>query len=369
MKKVLSSILAAALLSALLTVTAFAQDRDWTDKLGYCLQKTIEQSDPDDTIGVSIQFTDIDTEEADRRLVEATGYTGKELKNFALFQQSSIEMHDQIAKGDEILAEMYTQHIDALLQTFGIDDVRYRSVKKAYAVVNVLCRQIPEIAQSESVIMMYNAPVMKADDGSVLRYADRFRGYVAEITDPYFTEEIYYDELYSHTDPNGETDWVLLRAGTYTGAPWIFTTVICHRVIRIDGWDYPFSAGFGLYDVRNDAFIDANDENMNGRSFKPSDYPGFIKAFDEYASYTAGYEDDFNRLLGDLDNNGEIAVIDATLIQRCEARLREYPADDEMVSLDSYSATNPGYFSDFNSDGERDVLDATVIQRYLVNLG
>ena len=368
MKKVLSLILVAVLLSALVTVTASAQSVNWTDKLGYCLQQTINQSDPDDIVGASILFKDIDAEEADSRLVEATGYTRKELRQFANIQQSSIEMHDQIVRGDEVLAEMYTQHIDTLLQDLGIEDVRYRSVKKAFVIVNVPCGRISEIAQSETVLMMYDAPVLKADDGSILRYADQFRGYIAERIDPYLTERIYYDELYYHTGSNGETDWALLRAGTCTEAPWIFTTVICHRVIKMNGWDSPFSTGFGLYDAKNDTFIDVNNENMNSKAFKPTDYPGYVKAFDQYASYTAGYQDGFNRLLGDLDNDGEIAVIDVTLIQRCEAKLRDYPADDEMVYLDSSAKPNPGYFSDFNRDGERDILDATAIQRYLVNI-
>lgn len=202
-----------------------------------------------------------------------------------------------------------------------------------------------------------------------LLYKDRFMDYLAEeqIT-PIVPEAFVYDELYCHTDVNGDTDWVLLYMRDYCGmsAPWIYGTIICNRVIRKDGWDYPFNTDFGLYDVKNDKFINVNNENMNGLNFRPADYPGFIKAFDEYASQTDGYE--VNRLLGDLDTDGEISVIDVTIIQRCEAKFRDYPEDDEMVGLDYDSKIKPAYFSDFNRDGKRDILDATAIQRYLVNL-
>ena len=147
-------------------------------------------------------------------------------------------------------------------------------------------------------------------------------------------------------------------------SPWIYGTVVCNRVIRKDGWDAPFSTDFGLYDVKNDIFIDINNEIMNGSNFRPADYPGFIKVFDENASQTDVYE--FNRLLGDLDSDGEISVIDVTIIQRCEAKVCDYPENDEMIWLDCDSKINPACFSDFNRDGERDILDATAIQRYLV---
>ncbi len=55
-------------------------------------------------------------------------------------------------------------------------------------------------------------------------------------------------------------------------------------------------------------------------------------------------------LLGDIDGNGKVEVLDATLIQRHEARFERLT--DEQLML-----------ADTNKDGEVNVLDATMIQR------
>ena len=72
-------------------------------------------------------------------------------------------------------------------------------------------------------------------------------------------------------------------------------------------------------------------------------------------------------LIGDLDRDDEISIIDVTLIQRCEVKIREYPEDDSFYVTDDFGKKER-YYSDFNRDYERDVLDATCIQRYLVGL-
>lgn len=87
------------------------------------------------------------------------------------------------------------------------------------------------------------------------------------------------------------------------------------------------------------------------------------------------------KLIGDMDKDDELTVIDATLMQRCEVKLRDYPVDDiaEMEGLplryytQTYSDSYPyyqvydeiTYFSDFDRNGERDIVDATRLQRYV----
>ena len=106
-----------------------------------------------------------------------------------------------------------------------------------------------------------------------------------------------------------------------------------------------------VYDVERADFIDA-------ASLVAKEYDGLPRAFDEYV--TEG------KPLGDLDDDNVISIIDATIIQRCDARIRDYP-DNDKIDLYSWNR-EPMYYSDFNRDGERNILDVTAIQRYLVDL-
>ena len=164
---------------------------------------------------------------------------------------------------------------------------------------------------------------------------------------------MYYRELYYHHDKSGETDWALVRCELNMVGPAYYQTVIGNRVIFHDHYAYPFSSGYAVYDVKQDAFF-----GVYGSL--DAQYEGFTKAFDENVKE--------GRLLGDLDNDNEISVIDATIIQRCEAQMRDYPEDDAYQSVEDYGQT-VRYYSDFDRDGERTILDATKIQRYLVSLG
>ncbi len=59
-----------------------------------------------------------------------------------------------------------------------------------------------------------------------------------------------------------------------------------------------------------------------------------------------------DELVGDVDGNGDVSVMDATMIQRHLARL-------EIIDETKYS------YADFDKDGKITVLDATMIQRYV----
>ena len=110
----------------------------------------------------------------------------------------------------------------------------------------------------------------------------------------------------------------------------------------------PFDSGYGIYDVKQDRFIP-----LNGKSV--GEYDELKKTFDELGE---------GKLLGDIDGDDSITIVDATLIQRCNVMLAEYPEDDEML----IPLGNIRCYSDFDRDGERDIVDATAIQRYLLGL-
>ena len=360
------------MISGLLILTISAQEIEWTEKLDNALRERITVSDGEKTIGVSIRFVDIDPEAIDARLVAATGYTRSELDEFNSDRNKRKEMLEYINRGREIIRDMYSEYNAAVLQELGIDDIRTSSTDSAFAVVAVQCKKVPEIAQSDKVLNMYDRPLVpdmpKPPEGREFIYADRFAEYYGSNYMSIGSEEIYcYNELYYHKDKNGETDWILLYAlGTVNG-PTVYCTGIGNRIIIKDGWNYPFSTGFGIYDVRIDRFLDVNSAASES-GFDSSDYPDFVKVFDEYGVKMNSLLLT-DRLIGDVDHDDELTIVDATMIQRCEAMIMEYPATD---LIDTSGCTvlidPPVYYSDFNLDGDRDILDATCIQRYLVGL-
>ena len=159
-----------------------------------------------------------------------------------------------------------------------------------------------------------------------------------------------YKELYYHTGQNGETDWALVYAMLPMSSPIELYTIVGNRVVHPGNQYEPFDACYGIYDVKEDKFIDAASSAANR-------YPDFLQVFDEIGT---------GRLIGDIDRDDEISILDATLLQRCAAGMRGYPEDDTFYI--TYEWGKSRFYSDFNRDGERDVLDATCIQRYLAGL-
>ena len=168
--------------------------------------------------------------------------------------------------------------------------------------------------------------------------------------DPYMGL-VYYKELYYHRDENSEIDWALINCFSGMELPVEYTNVVGNRVLSPGNEYMPFEVCYGIYDVKNDKFVDAT-------SKAAYQYDGFVRAFDEVVGQ--------GRPLGDIDNDDELTVVDVTMIQRCEAQMMEYPATDEFMITYDYNTIH--YYSDFNRDGERDIIDATCIQRYLVGM-
>ena len=181
---------------------------------------------------------------------------------------------------------------------------------------------------------------------------------------------LVYRELYYHKDDNGETDWALIYASSevFPCYPGGLYTVVGNRVYKQeDSYYSPFGINYGVYDVKKDRFFDVL--NMN-----KADYPGFGRAFDRYATMgrKTSYPNETGRLIGDMDGDYELTIIDATLIQRCEVRMRDWPEDD-LIDPDGYyndiaDIAPLTYYSDFDRDGERDSVDATKLQRYIIGM-
>ncbi len=165
-----------------------------------------------------------------------------------------------------------------------------------------------------------------------------------------------YDEIYEHTDENGEVDWAIVKAEkkglSYTPvytSPGYFE--FGNRVLDIKDELEPFHFGMGVYSVRHDRFFDVS-------------APELYELDDLERVWT---EIGAGRLMGDMDDDNALTSVDAVLIQRCQAGLIDYPTEDQNIPSD-WARGAIGFFSDFDQDGERTIMDATAIQRYLANL-
>ena len=170
---------------------------------------------------------------------------------------------------------------------------------------------------------------------------------------PYYMN---YEELYTHQGADGETDWTLLYALGIGASQWHVCGVFNHRVIsRSEDWAL-FALGMGLYDAKEDTFYDLAKMQDYDR------YDDLAEAIDIYG---------MGKLLGDIDGDDEISILDCAIIQRCETGLRDYPESDAVKGY-SYKYENIEtpllYYSDFNRDGEHNILDVTCIQRYLAQM-
>lgn len=165
-----------------------------------------------------------------------------------------------------------------------------------------------------------------------------------------------YEELYYHKDKDDMIDWVLIEVRARLQKPVVVFSVIGNRVFDYEDWQYPFASGYCVYDVVNDEFSDASDADNEK-------FPGFSRAVDE-AVKKSPYNNR-GRLIGDMDGDDELTMIDATLIQRCDIRIRDWPVDDLIKPEGHTYKKPPTYYSDFDLNGERDIVDATKLQRYV----
>ena len=182
------------------------------------------------------------------------------------------------------------------------------------------------------------------------QYKDRFDAYFNERCGS--AELLSYKELYCHRDHNDGTDWVLVYATSNLTSPSFLNIIVGNRVMMLSCYGTPFDTGYGVYDVKNDTFVDA-------ASAQAKNYPDFVTVFDEVGT---------GRLIGDLDGDDTLSVVDATVMQRCLVWMRDFPSDDEIIPADGAWGYSCRYYSDFDRDGEREITDATKLQRYLIGI-
>ncbi len=338
MKKVLCIITAAVLVFACFAVSASAG----SSKLLTNLSAQLEKLAADDAITVRIfalqQFSGGDLE---KLALEKAGLTStKDLseEELALYKQCRAEAYDEL------------QEIDSrnLVIELSLPDESVLAIDK-----NIITAILSK-AQIEQAQTLNNVEMICVDDDV---YEAAFWVYGRS-----YNGAFKYKELYRHTDASGEVDWVLLN-GEYGMGDWGWKQycLLGNRLALIYDYTMPFAHGYGIYDVKNDRFLSVGDSRL----FEES---GFSKSEILHACDECIPE---GRLLGDIDNDGELSSVDATILQRCLVQLREFPEDDEIVwEEETYNSLSRylTYYSDFDRDGEREITDVTRIQRYLAQV-
>ena len=189
------------------------------------------------------------------------------------------------------------------------------------------------------------------DDHNHYDYYTEFLEYL-DITED--DEHEYSKPLYYHFEDGAETpEWFLVHG--------------------YSGYFRPDDIVFGVF---GDYFI------FNCSS-SPSTFDYYVYVTDEQKFYTieeiwdndlCSKEEIFTnylvpkgkaKLIGDADNDDELTVMDATLIQQAEAQYFEL---EDWIMAGHVYGDEIELLTDFDKDGERSVLDATAIQRKLAQL-
>lgn len=323
-------------------------------KISESLRSVIAESDDNAKFEVYITlYCGIDKEQIFRQAVKDCGYIGGLPLNM-----TAEEVDNFKSAYNRLVREQEASVVDSFVEKSAIpdEDIVYRG-KCPYIIAKLTKDQIATISAYDEVQSLDCGDAAGSETPTesdppyelpLGHYFDRFR----QKYETQYDHTAFYRELYYHHNADNEIDWALVRCELNITEPMPYSAVIGNRVILHDSCSLPFSSGYALYDVKEDKFISA-------ASAEASEYAGFTKAFDENVNDS--------KLLGDIDGDGEITVIDATIIQRCDIRIQDFPEDDEIKPWGTWEYA-PKYYSDFNRDGERDILDATCIMRYSVGL-
>ncbi len=344
MKKLISIIMVFTILLSFALPVVNAQDNSKLDSYMLSVLDTLEN---DDKIQIWIFLYDIvDEDEVVQKTFEECGLTKATAKT-----QEEVDLY--LSTYRNIKAEMYEAHNKEVFAKMNVpdEDIIFFSTLTPSFILKITKEKVLELAQFQEVasIGIYKLPIKPQPDHL---FEVRF---IEQYEDVIFSESHEYDELYYHYDENGEIDWALIYACSYNSPPWNYHGIYKDRILMY-GDQSPFCFRYGIYDVKNDKFLDIF-------------YTPFI--FDEYE----GLEEtiDAQKLgypIGDADLDRELTILDATFIQRTLAGLCSFSYYDEVLWYYGYKSWDelgyPKYISDFDRDGEHTVMDATAIQNALV---
>ncbi|MBQ7385957.1 MAG: hypothetical protein IJW04_05565 [Ruminococcus sp.] len=113
----------------------------------------------------------------------------------------------------------------------------------------------------------------------------------------------------------------------------------------------PFVYGYGIYIFETGEFYDLTevpDLDLEGKAYI-------------YKSVNYRYR------MGDNNKDYNLTIQDATLMQKCLAKLSDFREDDEITKY-FHKPEKRVYISDYNRDGVRNIKDATAIQKRIAKI-
>ena len=183
--------------------------------------------------------------------------------------------------------------------------------------------------------------------------------------DPWEYVEIYYH--YS-VENNENPDWSLIYAMTDDAMDWnYYGVVVGERIIRTESLDRLSHSRYYVYVTELDKVIPLDNSGLD-EILKHC--PEFTETLDEL---------NYGQLIGDINDDYKINIIDATYIQRILAghidmiNVRKYPrlnreSEYANIRITVGKGNKYEYIADFNRDLQVTILDATAIQRKLAKL-
>ena len=170
------------------------------------------------------------------------------------------------------------------------------------------------------------------------KFCGEYHGPAGSVPDEVDIGELY-KEVYAHYESEpAQLSWVLVEAAftSEPAYPQVYRFSCPERLLENGSHDNPFSSGYGIYDVKNDEWMDLSVALQSDR------FEGLIEVCNE---------NKIGNIYGDMDCDYTITIVDATMIQRFLA--------------DLLSTGNADLIADYDRDGSATVLDATAIQRTL----
>ena len=323
MKKTLSFIIICALLFTMSIFPTFAEN----SKINYELQYVLKTKASDDLVSVSI-WTSLYSPNA------------TEMPSWPNIKEARKELKEYYTN------QYYTEIVPVVFN--GLEYEELCSIGYGLIVVSVKAEDIEKIASCDIVTEIdyfYDSQDENFDKEPSLfelEYREQF-----EVIGHY-----NYSELYYHYDENEALDWVLVNAQSGPEPqPMGISMDIGNVAVHSHSIFYNFRYQYGVYDVAENQFYDLFDLRS-----EPEKYDDLLDVL---------VQKKIGQLIGDLDNDGAITILDATGIQLCLAGLENFP-DNEYYSV--YNTSERGRMSDFDRDGDVSILDATAIQLKLAEI-
>lgn len=325
------------------------------EKIDPQLKELIDTSSPDDVLkGVTADFA----------------YSSLVYYGFCKedFQTSQEYIEAKRAVDKEYHTKMNTQIFEDIQKDVDAQ-LLYHSIFGNFVVLEIKVSEIEKLSQMPQVSGIYapqreeptDEPTSSPD--SQFKYLEKFKQWIRfpqydeskDSIEGTFGKFYDYDELYEYKDESENVQWALITVKVDLFDPWdvVDTVKIGNRIIK---WWRPGAALCGftyvIYDAKQDTFIDLS-------LFKE----GILKGYD-VDSYE-GLADVFDKLniggvIGDVDMDNEVSIMDATEIQMYLSDLKEY-----VPYINAYEYI--GALADVDNDKQMTVMDATALQKKLVN--